>query len=45
MPVIKCLALSNEERTMNIFLEKGEIICFDTNILRVKEKLENFGLS
>jgi hypothetical protein len=45
MPPIKSMALSKEERTMNLFLEKGEIICFDTNIIRVKRKLEDFGLS
>lgn len=39
------MALSKDERTMNIYLEKGEIICFDTNIINIKRKLEDFGLS
>jgi hypothetical protein len=39
------MALSKEERTMYLCLEKGEIYCFDTNIQRVKKKLEEFGLS
>jgi len=43
MPQIKTMALSKNERTMNIYLEKGEIFCFDTNIIKVKNKLQDFG--
>mmetsp|Transcript_3005 Transcript_3005/g.2860 ORF Transcript_3005/g.2860 Transcript_3005/m.2860 type:complete len:84 (-) Transcript_3005:50-301(-) len=43
MPQIKNMAISRSERTMTVYLENGEMFCFDMNIIKVKNKLQDFG--
>jgi hypothetical protein len=44
MPCIKCVALSNEERILNIYLENGDLISLDTNKHNIAVRLEDFGI-
>jgi hypothetical protein len=45
MPMVKSFALSQDEDKMYLYLESGEVICFDESRSNIIEQLNDFGLA